>query len=225
MQSTAMCYMTSPARLRRAAGMALALTIGLCVTTLASDAAQAAEREPVKSLLEIRRDRAIVQEWDLSCGAAALATVLRYQYGEQVSEREVALGLMQREEYVNKPMLVRARQGFSLLDLKRYAEQRGYQGVGYGKLGLEDLTEHAPVIVPVNFNGYNHFVVFRGVEGNRVALADPAWGNRTMRVERFLGAWIDTPQLGRTGFVVLRGDGSRGENRLHPGPGDFVFLR
>lgn len=224
MQSTGVGAAISPARLRRATGMALAISIGLCLTTFVSNTA-AAEREPVKSLLEMRRDRAVVQEWDLSCGAAALATILRYQYGERVSEREIALGLMQREEYVDQPMLVRVRRGFSLLDLKRYAEQRGYRGVGYGKLGLEDLTERAPVIVPVNFHGYNHFVVFRGVQGNRVLLADPAWGNRTMLVERFLDAWIDSPQLGRTGFVVLRGDGTQGENRLDPGPEDFVFLR
>ena len=65
------------------------------------------------------------------------------------------------------------RQGFSLLDLKRYVEQRGYAGIGYGKLRLEDLVAKAPLMVPVKLKGYNHFVIFRGMRGNRVLLADP----------------------------------------------------
>ena len=48
------------------------------------------------------------------------------------------------------------------------------------KLELEDLIERAPIIVPILANGYNHFVVFRGMRGNRVLVADPAWGNRTL---------------------------------------------
>ena len=56
----------------------------------------AAERGPVKSLLEMRRDRVVVQKWDLSCGAAALATLLNYQHGDPVPEREIAKVLIQR---------------------------------------------------------------------------------------------------------------------------------
>jgi predicted double-glycine peptidase len=42
---------------------------------------------PVLSMLDIRRKNTVVQEWDLSCGAAALATILRYQHGDNVGER------------------------------------------------------------------------------------------------------------------------------------------
>jgi uncharacterized protein len=41
--------------------------------------------------------------------------------------------------------------------------------------------------------------VFRGTRGDRVLIADPAWGNRTLRVERFEDAWIDSPQIGKVG--------------------------
>jgi hypothetical protein len=180
---------------------------------------------PVKSLLEMRQDRVVVQQWDLSCGAAALATLLNYQHGDPVSEREIAKGLIQREEYLENPILVRARHGFSLLDLKRYVEQRGYQGIGYGQLALEDLVERAPIMVPVSFRGYNHFVVFRGVRGNRVLVADPAWGNRTLTFDEFEDAWLTYPEFGRVGFVVAQEDGTLPPNRLPPRADDFVFLR
>ncbi len=179
----------------------------------------------VKSLLEMRHDHVILQQWDLSCGAAALATLLKYQHGEGVSEREVAKGLISRGIYIKNPQLVQIRQGFSLLDLKRYVEQRGYRGFGYGKLDLEELIKRAPMIVPVNFHGYNHFVVFRGVRGNRVLLADPAWGNRTVTIDRFLEAWINYPRFGRVGFMIQRLDGQQAPNFLAPRDEDFVMLR
>ena len=63
-------------------------------------AAEATSRPPVRTLYEMRTDNVILQEWDLSCGAAALATILNFQHGDAVSERQVALGLMGRPEYV-----------------------------------------------------------------------------------------------------------------------------
>jgi predicted double-glycine peptidase len=183
------------------------------------------ETHPVKSLIEMRREKVIVQQWDLSCGAAALTTLLNYQHNDFVTEKEVANALMRRPEYIKNPRLVNIRQGFSLLDLKRYAEERGYKGVGYGKLALDDLLKKAPIIVPVNIFGYNHFVVFRGLYANRVLLADPAWGNRTMLVDQFERIRIDFPKIGKVGFTISRRDGSETYNRLTPKPSEFVMTR
>jgi predicted double-glycine peptidase len=183
------------------------------------------ETHPVKSLIEMRREKVIVQQWDLSCGAAALTTLLNYQHNDLVTEKEVANALMRRPEYIKNPRLVNIRQGFSLLDLKRYAEERGYKGVGYGKLALDDLLKKAPIIVPVNIFGYNHFVVFRGLYGNRVLLADPAWGNRTMLVDQFERIRIDFPKIGKVGFTISRRNGFEPHNQLIPKSSEFVMTR
>lgn len=183
------------------------------------------EQRSVKSLFEMRRENVVVQQWDLSCGAAALTTLLNYQYSDLVTEKEVANSLMSRPEYIKTPGLVTLRQGFSLLDLKRYADARGYKGIGYGKLTFDDLLKKAPVIVPVNIFGYNHFVIFRGMMGNRVLLADPAWGNRTMLVELFESIRIDFPEIGKVGFVISRLDGVEPPNRLAPNASEFVMTR
>lgn len=184
-----------------------------------------AESQPVKSLLEMRHENVVIQKWDLSCGAAALATLLRYQHGEPVTEKDIAVSLMKREEYIRNPKLVRIREGFSLLDLKRNAEARGYQGNGYGKLQLKDLAAKAPLIVPITTNGYNHFVIFRGMYGNHALLADPAWGNRTMSLQEFMERWIDYPSLGHIGFTVQRRDKAPPPNQLKPRTSEFVILR
>ena len=186
----------------------------------------AQERRPVRSVLEIRRENVVIQKWDLSCGAAALATLLQYEWGDSVTERDVARGLVRRKEYVEHPELVRLREGFSLLDLKRYVESRGYKGIGLGQLDLNDLVERAPIMVPINALGYNHFVIFRGVYGNRVMLADPAWGNRTMTIEKFQRIWLDYGEpIGRVGFTVERADGRPAVSKLDPKPADFVALQ
>ena len=181
---------------------------------------------PVRSLLEMRHENVVIQTWDLSCGAAALATLLRYEFGDSVTEKEVAHGLMRRSEYIEHPEIVQVREGFSLLDLKRYVQARGYKGVGLGKLELQDLIEHAPIMVPVDALGYNHFVVFRGVKGNRVLLADPAWGNRTMTTEKFQRMWLNYGDpMGHVGFVVERADGREPPSRMRPKLSEFVMLQ
>jgi hypothetical protein len=181
---------------------------------------------PVRSLLEMRHENVVIQSWDLSCGAAALATLLRYEFGDNVTEKEVAHTLMRRKEYIDHPEVVQVREGFSLLDLKHYVEKRGYKGVGLGKLDFQDLIERAPIMVPVDALGYNHFVIFRGVKGNRALLADPAWGNRTMTIEKFQRMWLDYgDQMGHVGFAVERADGRRPPSRMEPKLSDFVMLQ
>lgn len=251
-----------PCRMR-AAG-----TLGLAVLLLWGSVPAEGDL-PVRSVLEIRQERVMIQKWDLSCGAAALGTLLRYQFGEPVTEKEIARGLMGRAEYVEHPELLQVHEGFSLLDLKRFVQAyharrivakspRGkkpirtqlaslqpimsrsakraapaparlvsvYKGEGLGQLDLSDLIQRAPIMVPIDALGYNHFVVFRGVMGNRVLVADPAWGNRTMTIDKFQRMWLDYGQpMGHVGFVVERTDGRKLPNRLQPKPSDFVMLQ
>jgi len=170
----------------------------------------------------MRRENVVIQKFDLSCGAAALATMLTFQHGDPVTEKEVADQLIRNPEYIANPLVVRERQGFSLLDLKRYVERRGYEGIGYGRFDIENLVELAPILVPIRTKGYNHFVVFRGIIGNRVALADPAFGNRSMPIEAFKAVWLDSPEFGKVGFVVKRRDEARPPNRLMPQVSDLT---
>ena len=200
----------------------------ILVTLLMHGSDPAEGDQPVQSVLEIRHDRVLIQQWDLSCGSAALGTLLRYQFGEPVSEKEITLALLGRAEYVAHPELLQVREGFSFLDLKRYVQtyRMGlYKGEGLGQLELNDLIERAPLMVAVNALGYNHYVVFRGVIGDRVLVADPAWGNRTMTIDKFQRMWIDYGEpMGHVGFAVERADGQKLPNRLQPKPSDFVTL-
>ena len=80
-------------------------------------------RKPVRSLLEIRQEGVIVQKWETSCAAAALATVLTFSHNDPVSEKLVAQGMLRSTD----PIKVKVRGGFSLLDMKRFVETRRFQ--------------------------------------------------------------------------------------------------
>jgi predicted double-glycine peptidase len=154
-----------------------------------------ASAEPVRSLLEIRHEGVVIQQWDTSCGAAALATVLTYMFNDPVSERTVAQAMLRRTD----PIRVKVRGGFSLLDMKRLLDARGYSAIGYRDLSLDELLRMRTPIVPIDEHGYAHFVVIRGRRDGAIEVADPAFGNRRIPVARFEEAW-----KGRIGFVVTR---------------------
>lgn len=159
----------------------------------------------VRSLLEFRDDKLVRQQWDLTCGAAAVATILTYQLGDPVTERQAAAGMLR----VGDIRLVRARLGFSLLDLKRYAAARGFAAAGYGNVSLDELLAMAPAIVPIRVHKFGHFVIVRGRVGDRVLVADPAFGNRTMTIDAFRHAWTS-----QVGFVVVPADNPHPPNRM-----------
>lgn len=200
----------------------LALSIGLFgeMEVQASNSALS-----VRSVIEIRHQNVVLQQWELSCAAAALATILRYQHGVPVTERSVALGLINRQEYLANPDLVKIRQGFSLLDLKRFVDGLGYQGIGLGQLALPDLFFRAPIIVPVNLQGFPHFVIFRGGTSNSVLLADPAFGNITMSKDKFQNGWINYKDIGHVGFVVTKAGELAPPGGLSARALDFVMLQ
>lgn len=184
------------------------LLAGLLAATAAVHAAT-----PVRSLLEIRRENVIVQQWDASCGAAALATLLTFQHGDPVDEKTVAQGMLRSTD----PLRVRHRGGFSLLDLKRYADSRGFRSQAYREAAPADLEDFKPAIVPVNFNGFPHFVIYRGRAGDSVLLADPGFGNRVLPAATFEAAWVDG-----IAFVVQRRDGAAPPNQLGVQQNDFT---
>lgn len=149
----------------------------------------------VTSLKELRERGVVMQEWETSCAAASIATVLTYGFGDPVSERFAAEKMLEKTD----PAKVRALGGFSLLDLKHFVVERGYQGSAYRDLSFDDLKIfHAP-IVPINAKGFNHYVVFNGVDRDQVLLADPAFGNRRIDKERFISIWMNG-----MAFVITR---------------------
>lgn len=134
----------------------------------------------IQSLKERQFSRTIRQQYDFSCGSAAVATLLTYQYHDPVSEQAVFQAM-----WKNGNQAKIRRLGFSLLDIKHYLDSHGYVSNGY-KVPLSKLRQtRVPAIVLINDHGYNHFVVIKGLRDGRVLVGDPSRGARSVPLGRF----------------------------------------
>jgi len=127
----------------------------------------------------------IKQSADYSCGSAALATLLNYYLGEDLTESQVIHGML---EYGDRG-LIEKRRAFSLLDMKRFVAKLGYHGAGY-TAEIDDLRSlERPCIVPIEIYQYNHFVVYKGIYDGHIFFADPFMGNISFALSKFEKIW------------------------------------
>ena len=171
----------------------------------------------VTSVQELRERNVVIQRYDYSCGSAALATILRYHFNDVVNEQDIVTDMIARGD-VQK---IIERRGFSLLDMKRFAERQGYKAAGY-RMSYEDLVAFdTPTIVPIVINDYRHFVVFKGANRDRVFLADPAYGNRSLPIDEFEQAWSD---FDKVGLVITRDSSASDRSQLRADEADAVYV-
>ncbi|GAB4175870.1 MAG: C39 family peptidase [Geothermobacteraceae bacterium] len=142
-------------------------------------------RQPVKSMKELKFDSIVRQQTDFSCGAAALATILTFFYRDEgATENKIVHWLLENGDQ----QLIQQR-GFSLLDLKHYAEHAGYKAAGY-RIPAEKLEKiRIPTITLLTVKNYTHFVVLNAVQDGRAYIADPAMGHRVIGMDEFLEGW------------------------------------
>jgi uncharacterized protein len=167
--------------------------------------------QPAVSMKDQRDRNVVKQRSDYSCGAAALATLLHYGFGDKITERDILAAVF--DPLSTQEKAIRQKTGFSLLDLQRVAQARGYNAAGF-RLAPEQLRLlDGPVIVFIEPRGYKHFAVLRGVRGNRVYLADPSRGNIRMRAHTFLEGWLQADRKGII-FVVEPKTGTHSKTPL-----------
>lgn len=141
-------------------------------------------RKPVKSFRELRFQEMIPQRYDYRCGSAALASLLHYGYGINVSETELISKMM-----VGADPQVVVKNGFSMLDMKRYVEGIGMRAHGYRVDSKALYQLQMPVIALMEVKNYKHFVLVKGAAGGRVFIADPALGHRVVFERDFVAGW------------------------------------
>lgn len=177
---------SSICRCAERAGLACAVLLAGLAPGGAADmtAGGASYRVPVASMKALRFQTTLRQQYDFSCGSAALATLLTHHYGHPVSEAAVFEGM-----YALGDRARIRREGFSLLDMQRFLAGLGLRADGF-ELPLPTLFKaRLPAIVLVSTNGYQHFVVIKGDGGGRVLLGDPASGTRALALPEFESIW------------------------------------
>ncbi len=172
---------------------------------------------PVTSMIGRRFETVVRQQYDFSCGSAALATLLRYHYDDPQNEQSVFLGMFRDGDRVQIRKL-----GFSLLDMKRYLAGRHISADGYHVSIQQIMKARTPGIALINYQGYRHFVVVKGFDGQTLILGDPSLGLRRASMNIFLKQWNGVYFVlnGRAAVAGAHFGLSRDLARA-PGPPDF----
>lgn len=191
MKALRSCFSLAPFRLWRS-GVLLAATSAALFTMTAPAQAQVRFHGEaggnyavsVMSWRDIPFRTVVRQQYDYSCGSAAVATLLRFHYGAQVGEAEVFESMFERGDQER----IR-RVGFSMLDMRSYLETRGFAADGL-RLNLDRLaTLDVPAIALITHDGYRHFVVVKGIDADRVLVGDPTFGLQTYTRAEFEEVW------------------------------------
>ena len=153
----------------------------------------------VQSWSELNKINVVMQQFDYSCGAASLATIMRYYFDDDVTEQSLMDDI--NSIFSDQELNVIEESGLSFLELEKIAESKGYQSASV-RLSVAALKElQGPVLVFVEPNGYKHFAILRGLVEDRVFLADPSRGNIRLSLQEFLKEWSgNTFVLGKDGF-------------------------
>jgi uncharacterized protein len=156
----------------------------------------------VHSYFWLKQQHIVMQTRDFSCGAAAVATIARFYWGDNVNEDVFlrALDTILTDEEIAD----RIKNGLAMSDLRRAAVICGYEAV-VGKLTFDKLAESKiPLVVGIKPGGHKHFVVYRGTDWEWVYVADPIRGNLRMPVREFVDQWQEKAVLviGKPGAKV-----------------------
>lgn len=168
-----------------------ALTAGLVLLGLT---AAASGQEPTdkltiydrpKSYVDLKFAYTVRQQRDFTCGAAALATILKFHYGMPVTEEMIFWMIINR--YTAEQLKQKVQVGFSFEDLIFVAEKLGFktQAAVITSAELEKLN--GPVILQLNLKKFDHFSVLRKKTADTAYMSDPVFGQITLDEKEFKG--------------------------------------
>jgi uncharacterized protein len=146
----------------------------------------------------LRYDGVVEQSKEFNCGAAAVATLLKYFYNIEASEDEVMnLALASME---SRGVRLFDGQGLTAYDLKAALGTKGVASRGFlvKPAALHDYFARGglPVIIHLT-KPQKHFEVAVGMIEDHIVIADPSWGRSVFPLTEL------AEQRGYTGVVLV----------------------
>ncbi len=128
------------------------------------------------SVLKLKKT--VLQRYEESCGAAALATIMNL-YGQQINEKQII------DKASTSDML-------SFAQMADISKDFGFNSSGY-KIDIEIFESlKVPVIARIdNRENYAHFVVVMNHNGDFVSIFDPSFGYYIQNKKEFFKWWSE----------------------------------
>ncbi|TLD79335.1 peptidase C39, partial [Helicobacter sp. MIT 11-5569] len=143
----------------------------------------------VKSLQDLHNQNVIRQQFEESCGASALATLINLFAFKQYTEQDILSLLNQKTDML------------SFKELQRTANALGYTTKGF-QLQRHILEQTSyPLLVRIEDDPrFPHFVVIINYQGDFIKVLDPNFGEYKSTKKEFYSIW-DKNQTG--GFALI----------------------
>ena len=171
---------------RRASLVALAIALSSLAPGINGRAlAAGAITERPKPYQDLRFEFTVRQQRDFTCGAAALASILKYHYGMPVTEEMIFWIIVNR--YNPEQLKQKAEVGFSFEDLIFVAEKLGFKSQAAIVSATELEKLNGPVILQMNMKRFDHFSVLRKKTADLAYMSDPVFGQITLDEKEFKG--------------------------------------
>lgn len=147
----------------------------------------------VKSYQELKNDMVVRQNYEHSCGAASLATLLNMSNFKQFSELDILNAVSETNFNTDMVSLAELMNALKKLDYESRAYQITRQSF--------DKLFNIPLLVKIEDDPrFPHFVIIINYEGDFLQVFDPSSGRYTSSKRQFFSIW-DRNEKG--GFALI----------------------
>ncbi|MCX2683898.1 cysteine peptidase family C39 domain-containing protein [Campylobacter sp. MIT 21-1685] len=153
----------------------------------------------VKSYQELKNQRVVRQNYEESCGAASLATMINLIDKQSFNEFDILKTMSEKELYTDM---------VSFADLEEAVKKLGFQGNSY-LINKEILNKlpNIPLLVKIEDDPrFPHFVVIINHKGNYIQIFDPSYGEYISSKRVFYNIWDKNNKGGYALAIVPKKD-------------------
>lgn len=147
----------------------------------------------VKSYAEIKNEKVIRQNYEESCGAASLATLINTLDDNNLTELDLLKTMSGQKLYTDM---------VSFADLNDAAKKLGYESKSYkvDRNILENIIS-VPILVKIEDDPrFPHFVVIINHKGDYLQILDPSYGEYISSKREFYSVW---DRYNKGGFALI----------------------
>ncbi|EDP6887251.1 peptidase C39 [Campylobacter upsaliensis] len=147
----------------------------------------------VKSYQEIKNEKVIRQNYEESCGAASLATLINILDDSNLTELDLLKAMGGQQLYTDM---------VSFADLNDAVKKLGFQSKSYkiDRKILESIMS-VPILVKIEDDPrFPHFVVIINHKGNYLQILDPSYGEYISSKREFYSVW---DRYNKGGFALI----------------------
>ncbi|MEB2824536.1 cysteine peptidase family C39 domain-containing protein [Campylobacter upsaliensis] len=147
----------------------------------------------VKSYQEIKNEKVIRQNYEESCGAASLATLINILDDSNLTELDLLKAMSGQQLYTDM---------VSFADLNDAVKKLGFQSKSYkiDRKILESIMS-VPILVKIEDDPrFPHFVAIINHKGNYLQIFDPSYGEYISSKREFYSVW---DRYNKGGFALI----------------------